>query len=843
MDKRSISKLDLVLDSWTSNPAISGNIQYIHKQKASKGFMLPLPEELSMDFSKGLNRSGIFELYGHQVDSFNMVKDGNNVVITTGTASGKSLCYNLPVIDHLIKVPESRALYLFPTKALTQDQNEKLVQLTSYIGLGSTQQINPSIYDGDTPVHKRQEIRQISRCLLTNPDMLHMGILPHHTLWESFFRGLEFVIIDEIHTYRGIFGSNVANVIRRLKRVARFYGSKPVFILTSATIANPVEHGASIIGEELMFINQDDAPHGQKTTILFNPPIIHKETGIRKSATSEVIQLADSLLNAAIQVLIFGRSRRGVEMLLRQLREQRKENPQYYRSYRSGYLASERREIESGLRDGKLKAVAATNALELGVDIGGVDAVLITGYPGSVAALRQQSGRAGRRAADSLSVLVASGNPIDQYLMRHPEYLIDQSPESALIDPDHPIILLGHLKCAAFELPFSAGDQFGNLDINLLKEYLDYLASTGVLNLGGGKYFWTDTAYPANNLSLRSSDAKAISLICHDGTKSLTIGEIDYSSALWMVHPKAIYLHDGASYLITNLDIEKSEAVLQEVDVDYFTDPVRKVTIQKINEIENKEYPDILCTFGEIQVISEIVGFKKLLWTTREVLSVNELTLPSTTFRTTAYWFTLEDHVVESLRESLLWKNDVNNYGKNWDNIRSLIRHRDQFRCQVCGLLEGEKAHHVHHKTPLRSFSTLEEANHPENLITLCATCHKLAEANVKIRSGLAGLGYALSQLAPIFLMCDSSDIGVLSDSASSLSGGKPTVILYDQCIAGIGLSRKCFDLHPQVMESLKELISGCVCSDGCPSCVGPGGENGAGGKIETLAILDEISR
>jgi DEAD/DEAH box helicase domain-containing protein len=642
-----------------------------------------------------------------------------------------------------------------------------------------------------------------------------------------------------------VFGSHVANVIRRLKRIARFYGVSPLFILTSATIANPQEHGRAIIGDDLVSIHQDDAPHGPRTTLLYNPPVVHKETGIRKSATSEVIQLADQLLDANVQVLIFSRSRRGVEMLLRQLRAVRHDDPSTYHSYRSGYLAADRRQIEADLRSGKLRAVAATNALELGVDIGGIDAVLLTGYPGSIAAMRQQAGRAGRKTDPSLAVLVATGNPIDQYLVRHPDYLIGQSPESALIDADHPIILLGHLRCAAFELPFSRGEKFGSVDQQLLQEYLDFMAKSGILNESGEKYFWTDSVYPASTLSLRSSDSRSITLSLENEneTTGRTIGEIDYSSALWMVHPNAIYLHEGNTYFVKNLDLEKSRAVLQEIEEDYFTDPVKKLTISKINERERTDHPGTDTAFGEIQVTTEITGYKKILWATREVLSVEPLSLPPTTMRTTAYWMAISDDTVASLRESLLWRNDANDYGKNWDKIRMAVRQRDQFRCQVCGLPESGKAHHVHHKAPLRSFLSLEEANRFENLITLCPNCHQLAEANVKIRSGLAGLGYSIGQIAPLFLMCDTTDIGTLTDPACSLADGKPAVILYDQVNAGIGLSKKCFDLHQDIMLSLQDLISHCACLDGCPSCVGPGGENGVGGKLETLAILDHLCR
>lgn len=841
MNNKSISNLQSVLDYWNSAKDIAENIQLSTELSASPGEFFPIPEGIHPKLTERLTNLGYANLYSHQYLSYISVKEKQNLVITTGTASGKTLCYNLPVIDHMLKVPSSRALYFFPTKALSHDQYEKLQEFTWFPERDTQNNITINVYDGDTPAQNRQAIRKNTRILITNPDMLHTAILPHHTIWEEFFRGLDFVVIDEIHAYRGVFGSHVANVIRRLKRISAFYGCKPQFILTSATISNPGEHGEALTDEIMKVIDHDGAPHGRKTTVLYNPPIIHLETGIRKSASSEVIRLASSLLDKNIQVLIFGRSRRGVEMLLRQLRITRNDSPSNYHAYRSGYLAKDRREIENRLRSGKLRAVAATNALELGIDIGGVDAVLMTGYPGSVSGLRQQAGRAGRKQDDSIAVLVATANPIDQYLMRHPDFLSGKSPESALIDPNHPLILLGHLKCAAFELPFTDHESFGSLDISLLHEYLDFLQESGELYHSGEKYFWTDTAYPASSLSLRSSDSRSVNLITGGSGNQKTIGEIDYLSSLWMVHPNAIYLHEGNTYNVKSLDLEKSEAVLEPVDEDYYTEPIRKVTLKKINEQDAEYYPGSKITYGEIEVTTEITGFKKILWNTREVLSVEPLTLPPSTMRTTAYWMALSDETVNLLREQLLWKNDPNKYGSQWEKIRAAVRKRDQFRCQVCGLPETDKAHHVHHKTPLRSFLSLEEANRMENLITLCSNCHQLAESAVRIRSGLSGLGYAIGQLAPLFLMCDDSDLGTLTDPVSQIAEGHPAVIVYDQVNAGIGLSRKCFDMHPQIMSSVYDLVANCSCMDGCPSCVGPGGENGSGGKPETLAILSQI--
>ncbi len=774
-------------------------------------------------------------------------------MLATGTASGKTLAYNLPIIASLITNSDARALYLFPTKALAQDQLANLQSLQSQI-----QNLKSSIYDGDTPQSQRSLIRKNARLILSNPDMLHTGILPHHTNWADFFRNLRFVVIDEMHTYRGVFGSHVANVIRKLKRIARFYGAAPQFILTSATIGNPKELAERLIESSIELIDQDGSSRGERHFLLYNPPVVDESLGLRKSSMMESVRLTQDLLANDIQSVVFARSRRSVEMMLSYLQQPsspplslRDTSPIFrengggkegVRGYRSGYLPSQRRAIEKGLRDGMVKAVVATNALELGIDIGGLGAALLVGYPGSIASVYQQSGRAGRGEAPAISVMVASANPLDQFLAHHPDYFFGQSPERGLINPNHLLILLNHLRCAMFELPFQKGEGFGLLDAENVKEFLDVLMSNNEAHLSQEKYFWMSDSYPAANVSLRTASPENIILQTTETSDSAPqiIGEVDLASAYWMVHPHAIYIHEGQQYFVHELNLERNIAMLTAVALDYYTEPQNETEIQILSESGRPEIKGGEKGWGEIQVTTQVVGFKKLRWLTRENLGEEPLDLPPTELQTTGYWLSLSDTTIEALRASGAWTNDPNDYGPDWNRIRLAVRTRDGFRCQVCGADETSREHDVHHKIPFKAFTSAIEANRLDNLITLCSTCHRKAEQNVRIRSGLAGLSYALSQLAPLFLMCDPSDLGVHTDATGSIRG-LPSVFLYDQVPAGIGFSQKLFEIHDELIVRTLELVSECECKDGCPSCVGPGGENGYGGKQETIAILKEL--
>jgi DEAD/DEAH box helicase domain-containing protein len=837
------SPLERLLEIWRSERTIASNIVTWHTDPARPALYASFPPSLHPMLVKALASRHIHQLYTHQLESWQKTEAGQNVVVVTGTASGKTLCYNLPVLNDALQNEDSTALYLFPTKALTQDQKEGLTALVDDLSRTANGEGQPAlripaaIYDGDTPTSQRSGIRENARLLMTNPDMLHMGILPHHTLWNRFLRNLRFVIIDEVHIYRGVFGSHIANLIRRLRRVAQFYSAYPQFILTSATIANPVELSERLIEMPVEMVSTDGSPRGRRHFILYNPPVIQQQLGIRRSAQAESAHLADDLLAYGVQTLLFARARRSVELLLRNLQQKTSPDNEIH-GYRSGYLAQERRSIERSLRQGHTRAVVTTNALELGIDIGSAGAVILVGYPGTIAATRQQSGRAGRRTESALAVLVASGGPLDQYLMRHPEYIFDRSPERALINPDNLLILLQHLRCAAFELPFRMGDRFGSVTPDLIKDLLAYLVQEGLLHISGERFFWMADQYPANHVSLRSASGNTIILQAEEEGAFTTVGEVDDVSATWMVHPQAIYIHEGKTYQVNDLSLEENKAHLKAVDVDFYTEAQKEISIIELEKLGSNDAPGGEKTYGEIQVTSQVVGYRRIRWYTHEVLMENPLDMPPTQLRTVGYWFSLSDESVDRLRELGAWKNDPNNYGPNWLRQRDLARQRDGFRCQSCGALETRQSHHVHHKVPFRNFTSFVMANHLENLITLCPSCHKKAELVVRMRSGLGGLSYALHNIAPLFLMCDLGDLGVHYEPESPLANGKPAVVLFDLLPAGIGLSETLYQVHDDLMQRCYDLVETCECLDGCPGCVGPAGENGISGKLETLTLL-----
>ncbi len=712
-------------------------------------------------------------------------------------------------------------------------------------------------YDGDTPAHNRAAIRQNCRLVISNPDMLHTGILPHHTLWVDFFENLCYVVLDEVHTYRGVFGSHVANVIRRLKRVAAFYGAHPRFILTSASIANPGELAEKLVEEPVVVIDQDTAARGPRNFIIYNPPVTHRELGIRRSALQESLRLVDDLLAYDVQTIVFARSRRSVEIMLTYLRQSQAASgfqpaagadQPAIRGYRSGYLPGLRREIEAGLRQQEVRVVISTNALELGVDLGGMDAAILVGYPGTIASTLQQSGRAGRRDQESLSILVASADPLDQFLARHPEYFFARSPEQALIDPDNLLIVLNHIRCAAFELPFQSGESFGAYPAGQVQEILDYLVSENVLHESRKQYFWMADQYPAQNVSLRSASAANVILQVEDGEQTITLGHVDMGSAPWIVHPGAIYLHEGQTYRVAALDLENHVSVLSPIQLDYYTEPRRETSVELVETRAVSEVSGGQRAHGEVKVTTQVVGYQKIHWYTQERLGLEELALPPSELVTSAYWIAISPDTVSQFRDANLWTNDPNQYGADWKYITERTRARDNYLCQNCGAPESDRAHDVHHKAPFRSFRDehgkldLERANQPDNLITLCHNCHRRAEAAVRIRSGLAGLSYVLSHLAPLYLMCDPRDIGVHADPRAAFAAGQPGVLLFECAPAGIGFSQRLYEIHGELIAQARSLVLECSCEDGCPSCVGPGGEAGVGGKAEALALLNALA-
>lgn len=861
-----------LISRWNADPTIASNIYARHSIPARASDTRPFPSTLQPAIVNALRRNSIEAFYSHQLSAWDCLENRKNIVVATGTSSGKSLCYNIPILDRFLNDPSMRALYLFPTKALAQDQAQILSNLTDQISdelitedsqnhsfdspglpLDHLKKTIPiAVYDGDTPTKLRQVIRSNARIILTNPDMLHYGILPQHTFWDTFFSNLNYIVIDEIHTYRGVFGSHVANVIRRLKRITKFYGGKLQFILTSATIANPVELAERLIEESVILLDTDGSSRGDQEFIIYNPPIVNQELGLRRSAIHESIRLADDLLTYDIQSIIFGRSRRTIELILSYLRDKvhasDMKNPEFIRGYRSGYLPGQRRAIEHGIREGVVKVVVATNALELGIDIGGMEAVLMVGYPGTIAATLQQAGRAGRGEKSSLAVLVATADPLDQFLALHPEFIFERAPEQALIDPDNLLILLAHIKCAAFELSFEHGENFGLAESQVVQEILEFLTDNGELHESGVRYFWMADQSPAQAISLRSTTADNVTLqIAVDqhndnSIRSTTIGVLDKISAMWMAHPNAVYLHEGEPYLVSELDLENNIAWLSKTDSDYFTEPRRSTEIQLLQHISEANVKGAVKFYGEVKVTSQVIGYRMIKWFSHEQIDIRELSLPPTELETTAYWLSLTEKSVERLRESELWKNDPNDYGPEWNKKRKLVRARDSYRCQICGAQEANRSFDVHHKIPFRMIQIRDQANALENLITLCPRCHRRVERNVRVRSGLAGVAYVFGHLAPLFLMCDTRDIGVHADPNSPLVNGNPAIILYDQIPAGIGLSQKLYEFHEQLVGRAVDLVATCNCPHGCPSCVGPGGEHGQGGKVEALAILQELA-
>ena len=589
-----------------------------------------------------LRQRGVQQLYSHQAHSIAATMRGEDVVVVTPTASGKTMCYNLPVLDSILKNPDARALYLFPTKALSADQVSELYELIQAMGVD----IKTYTYDGDTPGAARRAVRQAGHIVVTNPDMLHSGILPHHTKWVKLFENLRYIVIDEIHTYRGVFGSNLANVLRRLMRLCDFYGSHPQFILCSATIANPKELAETLTGRPVTLINDNGAPMGKRHFVFYNPPVINQQLGIRKGLIPETRAIAEMLLKCGIQTITFARSRLNVEVLTKYLKDVVRDplgNAGRVRGYRGGYLPTQRREIEKGLRAGQIDAVVSTNALELGIDIGALDACILCGYPGTIASAWQQAGRAGRRKGTSIVFFVASSAAIDQYIVSHPDYFLHQSPENALLNPDNLYILLSHFKCAAYELPFEDGDTFGN--VASTGELLNYLEEEHIVRHVGGRYHWMAEDFPASEFSLRSAASENFVIIdITDPTHHRVIGEMDRYTVPMLLHENAIYMHEAQQYQVEKLDFEACKAFIRRVDVGYYTDANLNVSLSLL-DVEQQE--DLgggaERALGEVKVTTLVTMFKKFRFDTHETLGFGHVRLPEMDMHTTAMWWTLPE--------------------------------------------------------------------------------------------------------------------------------------------------------------------------------------------------------
>ncbi len=729
------------------------NIVHWHTIPPREAKTVPFPQTMDERICRTLEKRGITALYTHQDSSFRYVREGKNIVAVTPTASGKSMCYHLPILQTLSEDPQARALYLFPTKALAQDQRSELHELINETGLA----IRSETYDGDTPANIRQMVRKAGNIVITNPDMLHSAILPHHTKWVSFFEHLQYIVIDELHTYRGVFGSHVANVIRRLKRICTFYGSKPLFICTSATIANPKELAEHLTEEPMELVTNNGAPTGKKHFIFYNPPVVNKQLNIRRSATLEARDITEKFLSNGIQTILFARSRVRVEILLKYLQElvKRKLGPKTIQGYRGGYLPSQRRQIERGLRQGDIIGVVSTNALELGVDIGQLQACVITGYPGSVASTWQQAGRAGRRQDESCVVLVGSSSPLDQYVIAHPEYFFDRSPETARINPDNLIILVDHLKCAAYELPFQQGERFGSAEVT---EILEFLTEEQVLHFSKGKWFWMNQSFPAHNISLRSASQENVVIIdLSERGNERVIGEMDRFSSLTLLHEEAIYLHQGVQYQVEKLDYEEKKAYVREVQVDYYTDANLAVQLKVLEEDQSQNERLLQFAYGEVSVHAMATIFKKIKFETHENIGSGPIHLPEEELHTNAAWISFPEQILESIG-----KEDV--------------------------------------------------------------------------ERGLVGLAHVLQHVAPLYVMCDPSDLHVIAQR-KAVHSGQPCIFLYDRYPGGIGLSEQVYKQMQTILAQAEKLIVTCPCDNGCPSCTGAAEEGGKSLAVRLLRV------
>jgi DEAD/DEAH box helicase domain-containing protein len=847
--------LEQVLEQIEQDAQLASRIthwQHLPPQPARFG---DFPADIDPRLIQALRQGGIEQPYTHQATALTAVLRGQNGVVVTPTASGKTLCYNLPVLNAILPDPETdsrppaRALYLFPTKALAQDQLAELGALQDALG----HSIEAYTYDGDTPRSARPRIRRTARILISNPDMLHAGILPHHTRWAQFFQELHYVVLDEIHTYRGVFGSHVANVLRRLKRICAFYrhGAMPHFICASATIANPQELAERLVEEPFTLIgaDEDGSPHGKKHFLFYNPPLVDHELGIRRSAITDARLLAERFLQAGVQSIVFARARLTTEVLLTYLRDAAKRDGlpgEKIQGYRGGYLPSERRKIERGLREREVMGVVATNALELGINIGHLDACVMTGYPGTIASTWQQAGRAGRRADTSAAVLLAGASPLDQYIIIHPGYFFGRSPERALLNPDNLVIAVNHIRCAAFELPFAEGESFGRFP--LTHEILAFLAEEGDLRLSGSQWHYTEQTYPAERVSLRTAQMDNF-LVVDTSREGNVVGMVDRESAPYLVHEGAIYLHGGESYLVTRLDWEALRAEVEPIEAGYYTQASTSDSVQVTEVHEQTEGATTLKAHGGVRITTRATSYKKVRLYTHEILAWGEIppeSVPEQEMETTAYWFSILPPLSAQLEQEGLLNMARGDRGPNWEQQRQRARARDGFRCRHCGAPERpQRTHDVHHIQPFRTFGYVRgkndsylEANRLENLVTLCTSCHRRVEADLMVRGTLSGLAHVLRHIAPLYLMSTPRDIGVVTEVRSSFTK-QPTITIYDRAPGGLGFSESLYELHETLLVAARELVTACRCQRGCPSCVGPVAEVGHDAKANCLRLLE----
>ena len=846
--------LEALLDQIEQDSQLARRITHWQHLPSRPAQYAPYPSSIDRNLAEALRQRGIERLYAHQAAAVEAALRGENVVVVTPTASGKTLCYNLPVLNTMLAEPLARALYLFPTKALAQDQLAELREIDEALG----SRFEAQTYDGDTPQSSRPRIRKSADIIITNPDMLHAGILPHHTRWARFFQGLRYIVLDEIHTYRGVFGSHVANVLRRMRRICAFYGAHPQFICASATIANPQELAERLVEEPFTLVgaDQDGSPQGEKHFLFYNPPIVDRQLGIRRSAVSDARLIAERFLEARVQTIVFARARLTTEVLLTYLRDSaaREGLPlERIQGYRGGYLPSERRSIERGLREREILGVVTTNALELGINIGHLDACVMTGYPGTIASTWQQAGRAGRRAATSIAVLVAGSSPLDQYIIKQPEYFFGRTPERALLNPDNLIIAVNHIRCAAFELPFEGNEAFGSFPHT--QEALAYLEEEGLLRLSGRQWHYAAQTYPSEAVSLRTAEMDNF-LVTYNpperpphGEGSRVIGMVDRQSAPFLIHEGAIYLHGGESYLVRTLDWEGRRAEVEPVDAGYYTQASQSTNVEVTGVHQQVETAAAQKAHGDVLITSKATSYKKVRLYTHEILGWGEISadsIPEQEMETTAFWFNLSSQLSAQLEREGLLNMARGDRGPNWAQQRGRALARDGHRCRHCGAPERpNRAHDVHHIQPFRTFGYIRgkneaylEANRLENLVTLCTSCHRRVEGDLMVRGTLSGLAHVLRHIAPLYLMSDPRDIGVVSEVKSTYTG-QPTITIYDNAPGGLGFSDSLYELYDSLLPAARELVRACRCQRGCPSCIGPVTEVGDDAKASCLRLLD----
>ena len=716
------------------------------------------PPDLHPSLLDALRRRGIEQPYTHQSDAMERVRSGQHLVLTTPTASGKTLCYNVPVLDTLLREPDCRALYLFPTKALAQDQYVAFHDLVEAVG----EPIGTFTFDGDTPPDARRAVRDHGHVVMTNPDMLHSGILPHHTRWAKLFENLRFVVIDELHTYRGIFGSHVAHVIRRLRRIAKHYGSEPQFICCSATIANPHELARQLTDLDMRLVDRSGAPTGEQNLVCYNPPVVNAQLGIRAGVVRSATKIAADLLISGVSTIVFAGSRLHVEVILKYIREELRRarlSPDLVQGYRGGYLPLQRRRIEAGLRTGEVRGVVATNALELGVDIGSLDACVIAGYPGSIASLWQQSGRAGRRGGRSLTVYVARSSALDQFLVTHPDHLLGSSPEHARINPRNLFVLVDHMKCAAFELPFEPQETYADLEASETVEVLEHLERNQVLHESQGRFHWMARVFPANSVNLRSFHEENFVVI--EVPTDRVLAEVDFRSAHTSLHDHAIYNIDSHQYQVERLDYENHKAYVRKVEPDYYTTAMTHTRVAVLDEEDAGSQGDVVVAHGEVLVSRRVVGFKKIRFHTNENVGYGDITLPDQEMHTTACWISLSQEALDALPF-----------------------HRD-----TC--VDGLRA--------------LSHALHTTATVALMCAGQDIGRAMGDESAANRVGGPAAPSAAP-----------------GNEADFDPTVFLYDNMPGGVGLAPEIHDRMPELILSALALMGDCACAgSGCPTCMG----------------------